>query len=42
MDATLREIYADLAPVAVIHGKNSAGPGPVGGLSGPGSEGPGR
>ena len=26
-DATLREIYADLAPVAVIHGKNSPAPG---------------
>ncbi|SPM41497.1 potassium transporter TrkA [Mycobacterium numidiamassiliense] len=26
-DATLREIYADLAPVAVIHGKNSPTPG---------------
>ena len=35
-DATLREIYGDLAPVAVIHGENS----PTrrgGGLSGPGS-----
>jgi Trk K+ transport system NAD-binding subunit len=28
-DATLREIYADLAPVAVIHGKNSSAPGKV-------------
>ncbi len=28
-DATLREIYGDLAPVAVIHGKNSATPGEV-------------
>jgi Trk K+ transport system NAD-binding subunit len=28
-DATLREIYADLAPVAVIHGKNSPTPGEV-------------
>src|ERR1700739_4635870 len=28
-DATLREIYADLAPVAVVHGKNSPGPGEV-------------
>jgi Trk K+ transport system NAD-binding subunit len=27
--ATLREIYADLAPVAVIHGKNSPSPGEV-------------
>jgi Trk K+ transport system NAD-binding subunit len=26
-DASLREIYADLAPVAVIHGKNSPTPG---------------
>ena len=26
LDATLREIYADLAPVAVIHGKNSPHP----------------
>lgn len=26
-DATLREIYADLAPVAVIHGDNSPAPG---------------
>ena len=26
-DATLREIYADLAPVAVVHGKNSPAPG---------------
>ena len=26
-DATLREIYGDLAPVAVIHGKNSPTPG---------------
>jgi Trk K+ transport system NAD-binding subunit len=26
-DATLREIYADLAPVAVIHGENSPAPG---------------
>ena len=25
-DATLREIYGDLAPVAVIHGKNSPPP----------------
>ncbi|WP_118914543.1 NAD-binding protein [Mycobacterium shigaense] len=28
-DATLREIYADLAPVAVVHGKNSPEPGVV-------------
>jgi Trk K+ transport system NAD-binding subunit len=28
-DATLREIYGDLAPVAVVHGKNSPGPGEV-------------
>src|SRR5271165_5913053 len=28
-DGTLREIYADLAPVAVIHGKNSPVPGEV-------------
>jgi len=28
-DATLREIYGDLAPVAVIHGKNSPTPGEV-------------
>ena len=28
-DATLREIYGDLAPVAVIHGKNSPTPGGV-------------
>ena len=28
-DATLREIYADLAPVAVVHGKNSPAPGEV-------------
>lgn len=28
-DATLREIYADLAPVAVVHGKNSPTPGEV-------------
>ena len=28
-DATLREIYGDLAPVAVIHGENSAQPGDV-------------
>jgi Trk K+ transport system NAD-binding subunit len=28
-DGTLREIYADLAPVAVIHGKNSPAPGEV-------------
>jgi voltage-gated potassium channel Kch len=28
-DATLREIYGDLAPVAVIHGKNSDPPGEV-------------
>jgi hypothetical protein len=28
-DATLREIYGDLAPVAVIHGKNSSTPGEV-------------
>ncbi|WP_082968231.1 NAD-binding protein [Mycobacterium scrofulaceum] len=27
--ATLREIYADLAPVAVVHGKNSPAPGEV-------------
>ncbi|OBG26623.1 NAD-binding protein [Mycobacterium sp. E3198] len=27
--ATLREIYADLAPVAVVHGKNSPNPGEV-------------
>ncbi|GAB7141734.1 NAD-binding protein [Mycobacterium riyadhense] len=26
-DATLRELYGDLAPVAVIHGKNSSSPG---------------
>ena len=28
-NATLREIYADLAPVAVVHGKNSPTPGEV-------------
>lgn len=28
-DATLREIFADLAPVAVVHGKNSPAPGEV-------------
>lgn len=28
-NATLREIYADLAPVAVVHGKNSPSPGVV-------------
>ncbi|MFZ1175328.1 MAG: NAD-binding protein [Mycobacterium sp.] len=28
-DATLREIYGDLAPVAVIHGENCAAPGEV-------------
>ena len=28
-DATLREIFGDLAPVAVIHGENSATPGEV-------------
>jgi Trk K+ transport system NAD-binding subunit len=28
-DATLREIYNDLAPVAVVHGKNSPNPGEV-------------
>ena len=28
-DATLREMYGDLAPVAVIHGANSANPGEV-------------
>lgn len=28
-DGTLREIYADLAPVAVVHGKNSPVPGEV-------------
>jgi Trk K+ transport system NAD-binding subunit len=28
-DATLREIYGDLAPVAVMHGENSANPGEV-------------
>ena len=28
-DGTLREIYADLAPVAVVHGKNSPVPGDV-------------
>jgi Trk K+ transport system NAD-binding subunit len=28
-DATLRELYGDLAPVAVIHGENSATPGEV-------------
>lgn len=28
-DGTLREIYADLAPVAVVHGKNSPNPGEV-------------
>ncbi len=28
-DATLREIYGDLAPLAVIHGKNSPTPGEV-------------
>ncbi|BBZ52709.1 NAD-binding protein [Mycobacterium heidelbergense] len=28
-DATLREIYADLAPVVVVHGKNSPNPGEV-------------
>ena len=29
VDATLREIYGDLAPVAVIHGENCATPGEV-------------
>ncbi|HTX95345.1 MAG TPA: NAD-binding protein [Mycobacterium sp.] len=29
VNATLREIYADLAPVAVVHGKNSPVPGEV-------------
>jgi Trk K+ transport system NAD-binding subunit len=28
-DGTLREIYADLAPVAVVHGRNSPAPGEV-------------
>ena len=28
-DATLREIYGDLAPVAVIHGEHSTTPGDV-------------
>ena len=28
-DATLREIYGDLAPVAVVHGENSDDPGEV-------------
>ncbi len=28
-DGTLREIYADLTPVAVVHGKNSPNPGEV-------------
>jgi Trk K+ transport system NAD-binding subunit len=28
-EGTLREIYADLAPVAVVHGKNSPAPGEV-------------
>src|SRR6202012_6299242 len=28
-DGTLREIYADLTPVAVVHGKNSPFPGEV-------------
>lgn len=28
-DATLRELYADLAPVAVVHGRNSPVPGEV-------------
>lgn len=28
-DGTLREIYADLAPVAVMHGRNSPAPGDV-------------
>jgi len=28
-DGTLREIYADMAPVAVVHGKNSPTPGEV-------------
>jgi Trk K+ transport system NAD-binding subunit len=28
-DGTLRDIYADLAPVAVVHGKNSPAPGEV-------------
>jgi Trk K+ transport system NAD-binding subunit len=28
-DGTLREIYSDLAPVAVVHGKNSPAPGEV-------------
>jgi Trk K+ transport system NAD-binding subunit len=28
-DATLRELYADLAPVAVVHGKNAPSPGEV-------------
>ena len=28
-DGTLREIYADLAPVAVVHGQNSPAPGEV-------------
>lgn len=28
-DGTLREIYADLAPVAVVHGKNSPTPGEI-------------
>ena len=38
-DATLREIYGDLAPVAVIHGKNSRYPRRGGGMPGSGSAG---
>ncbi len=38
-DATLREIYGDLAPVAVIHGENSRHPRRGGAMSGPGSAG---
>ena len=38
-DATLREIYGDLAPVAVIHGGNCATPGEVEAMSGPGPAG---
>ena len=37
--ATLREIYGDLAPVAVIRGENSPEPGPGDGMPGPGSAG---
>ena len=34
-DATLREIYGDLAPVAVVHGENSETPGRGRGVPGP-------